>query len=51
MGENDKADDRKVAAPMESTTRLPEKGEISIHSAQPMASAPTTPPPARPKLK
>lgn len=51
MSENEKANERNVAAPMESTARQPEKGEISIRSAQPTASAPTTPPPARPKLK
>ena len=47
----DKASDGKVALQVEDTSKAIRDGTLSIHSQQPVASAPTSLPPPKPKAK
>lgn len=49
MGEEDKTGMCKAAPNAEGTGRQTKDGEISIHSAQPTAKVPASPPPPLPK--
>jgi len=51
LGKEDKTGERAVAPQVDNPVRPTGDGAISINSEQPIASAPPSPPPPRPKLK